>query len=68
MSINSDEYFSLKKRYEEAKNNLHYWYRGDPIYYIELLEEVTDEILKDLALYKLSRELFDKEYPPEDNQ
>lgn len=67
MSINSNEYFSLKKRYEEAKNNLLRYYSSDMVlYYIEELEEVADEILKSLAAEQLSNEVYNEEYPPED--
>jgi len=65
MSINSDEFFSLKKRYEEAKDNLRYCSDDMVRYYIEQLEKVTDEILKDLAGEKLGRDMYYQVYPLE---
>lgn len=66
MSINSDEFFNLKKRYEEAKDNLKYSSDDMVLYYIEQLEEVTDEILKCLAAYLLNDDEYFKEYFEED--
>lgn len=67
MSISlSDEFFSLKKRYEEAKDNLKYSSDDMVLYYIEQLEEVTDEIFKYLGAYLLSDDEYFKEYMEED--
>lgn len=68
MSINSNEFLSLKKRYEEAKDNLKYYYKDDPLYFIEKLEEITDEILKDLAAHKLGNDMYYEVYPPEEDK
>lgn len=62
MSINSDLYYNLKKRLEDAKNRYKYSLWSDvPLSDIEELEEVADKILLALGMELLSREAYEKE-------